>query len=249
MRDRTIGSVEGLIRWHHPVHGAIPPDEFVPLAERTGLIQPFTKYVIDLGLRTLAGWHARGLPLALSLNLSVRNLLDTELATYTSELLRATGVAPASLTFEVTETAVMNEPAQATKTLHDLAALGVKLSIDDFGTGQSSLTYVQQLPVDEVKVDRSFITPVTRTDRSRAIVRSVIDLAHSLDLTVVAEGVEDGPTWTTLEALGCDEIQGYYLSRPLPPAELLAWLAPLRRDHLRLALPDGLGDLGLTPTT
>jgi diguanylate cyclase (GGDEF)-like protein len=235
LHDRTIGGVEGLVRWYHPVHGNIPPDEFVPLAERTGLIQPFTKYVIELGLRTLATWHERGLPLAMSLNLSVRNLLDTALASYTGELLDATGVAPSFLTFEVTETAVMNEPTKATKTLHDLAALGVKLSIDDFGTGQSSLTYLQQLPVDEVKIDRSFIMPVARTSRSTAIVRAVIDLAHSLELTVVAEGVEDEPTWTRLDELGCDEIQGYYLSRPLPPAELLAWLASLGSSSLALA--------------
>jgi diguanylate cyclase (GGDEF)-like protein len=222
--DGRVHSVEALIRWNHPEYGMVSPDEFVPLAERTGLIQPFTHSVIRQGLTTLQGWSMDGRNLGMSINLSMRNLLDLSLPARVARLLDATHVDPSLVTFEVTETSMMAEPTKALKTMHGLADLGVRLSIDDFGTGHSSLAYLQQLPVHEVKIDRSFISPLTSRPASRAIVDSVIHLAHSLELNVVAEGVEDEATWSVLRDLGCDDVQGYFLGRPIPVSDLRIWL-------------------------
>jgi diguanylate cyclase len=224
LSDGKVHSVEALIRWRHPEYGMVSPDEFVPLAERTGLIQPFTHFVIRQGLLTMQEWALEGRDLGMSINLSMRNLLDASLPGRVSRLLTATHVDPALVTFEVTETSMMAEPAKALKTLTGLADLGVHLSIDDFGTGHSSLSYLQQLPVHEVKIDRSFIAPLTTRPASRAIVDSVIHLAHSLGLKAVAEGVEDQETWNMLNILGCDDVQGYFLCRPIASGALRTWL-------------------------
>lgn len=222
--DGTVYATEALVRWNHPLYGMVPPDEFVPLAERTGLIQPFTHFVIEHGLRTAQRWHEDGLDLGIAMNLSTRNLLDVSLPDRVGKLLSETALVPERVTFEVTETSMMAEPTKALRTLQGLADLGVQLSIDDFGTGHSSLAYLQQLPVHEVKIDRTFISKLTSNQASRAIVGSVIHLAHSLGLTVVAEGVEDEATWNALQQLGCDAIQGYFLGRPVPENGLRLWL-------------------------
>jgi diguanylate cyclase (GGDEF)-like protein len=224
-RDGVVHSVEALVRWRHPEYGMVPPDEFVPLAERTGLIQPFTHYIIQNGLTAARDWSTSGIDLGLSINLSMRNLIDAALPAKVDRLLTSMQVKPSKVTFEVTETAMMADPSKVMRTLQGLADLGVRLSIDDFGTGHSSLAYLQQLPVHEVKIDKSFIFPLTETQAARSIVHSVIHLAHSLDLTVVAEGVEDQATWDVLRQLGCDDVQGYFLCRPLPSDDLTAWLA------------------------
>ena len=224
-RDGVVHSVEALVRWRHPIYGMVPPDEFVPLAERTGLIQPFTQHIIRQGLAAIRDWSDDGRDMGISINLSMRNLLDANLPTRVARSLVAMRVDPARVTFEVTETTMMAEPAKVLRTLHGLADLGSRLSIDDFGTGHSSLAYLQKLPVHEVKIDKSFILPLTSTATTRSIVHSVILLAHSLNLSVVAEGVEDQPTWDLLAELGCDDIQGYHLCRPLAPDDLNAWLA------------------------
>ena len=224
LRDGLVHSVEGLVRWRHPVYGNVPPDDFVPLAERTGLIHPFTDFILEYGIRDLEQWTRDGLDLGLSLNLSARNLLDQTLPERVGELLRDADVDAAKLTFEVTETSVMSDPAKSLEVLEALASLGVRLSIDDFGTGHSSLAYLQRLPVHEVKVDKSFVLPITGDRGARAIVQSIIQLAHNLELTVVAEGVEDEPTWMELQHLKCDDAQGYHLCRPIDRDALMQWL-------------------------
>ena len=230
MADGRVHSVEALVRWRHPVYGNVPPDDFVPLAERTGLIHPFTDFIVERGIEHLRAWAGSGLDLGISLNLSMRNLLDPSLPVRIGSILEAGGVRPAAVTFEVTETSVMTEPDKTMRVLHGLADLGVRLSIDDFGTGHSSLAYLQRLPVHEVKIDKSFIWPITTDRGARAIVQSIIQLAHNLELNVVAEGIEDQATWDALAGLGCDDAQGYYLCRPITTDDLVEWLADRPRD-------------------
>jgi diguanylate cyclase (GGDEF)-like protein len=219
-----VTGIEALVRWNHPVHGFIPPDEFVPLAESVGLIGPLTTYVLTTALADCRTLDAAGQDLDLAVNLSPRSLLDLSLPTQVLDLLNGSGIAPRRLTLEITETSMMSDHARSTQVLELLDDLGVTLSIDDFGTGYASLAYLRKLPVDEVKIDRSFVFRMTSDDTDARLVRSIIDLANNLGLRVVAEGVEDEETWTALTQLGCDVVQGFLLSRPVPPEELLTWL-------------------------
>jgi diguanylate cyclase (GGDEF)-like protein len=232
LRSGEVASVEALVRWDHPKSGLIPPDEFVPLAERTGLMKPFTSYAIDEALRQCAEWRERGLDLTVAVNLSMRNLLDVSFPEEVAELLRVRGVEPARLEFEITESTVLVDPTRSKLVLDRLSAMGVKLSIDDFGTGYSSLAYLKRLPLNELKIDRSFVMHMLENEDDAVIVRSTIDLARNLGLEVVAEGVEDAPTWDALASLGCDVAQGYFLSRPVPAEELGAWLAGRARGSV-----------------
>ena len=216
---RIVG-VEALARWQHPQHGPIPPDEFVELAESTGLMRQMTTLVLELALDQIREWGAVGLVLPVSVNLSARSLLDVDLAEQLEAMCRAHSVDPRHLILEITETQMMADPQRTISLLERIAELGIEVSIDDFGTGYSSLAYLQRLPVHEIKVDKSFVLAMTADDTNTKIVRSIIDLGHNLQLRVVAEGVEDRYTWDTLEALGCDIAQGYYLSRPLPAHQL-----------------------------
>jgi diguanylate cyclase (GGDEF)-like protein len=220
---RVVGA-EALARWQHPTLGAIPPDEFIPLAEHSGLIRPLTLHVLELALRRRAGWARAGYDLHIAVNLSPNSLMDAELPEIVARLLAETGNAPATLTLEITESTILTDPARSLATLERLHALGVKLSIDDFGTGYSSLGRLRELPIHEVKIDKSFVQRVALDDRDRAVVRSAVQLGHALDLEVVAEGVEDAETYEYLAQEGCDVVQGYLLSRPLPPDEFQAWL-------------------------
>ncbi|MEO5680688.1 MAG: EAL domain-containing protein [Acidimicrobiales bacterium] len=222
-----VTGVEALVRWAHPRYGSLPPDEFIPLAEHTGLIRPLTDLVLDRALRQCRAWADLGLELTVAVNLSARSLIDPDLAGNVAALLERAGVAPRMLTLEITESMMMADPVRALETMHRLAATGISLSIDDFGTGYSSLSYLKRLPVHEVKIDKSFVLNMTVEEDDASIVRSVVDLARNLRLRVVAEGVEDAPTLAALAALGCDSVQGYYLSRPVPAATLTAALV----DH------------------
>jgi diguanylate cyclase (GGDEF)-like protein len=224
LHRQAVGAVEALVRWQHPRLGLLQPDAFVEMAEHTGLIKPLTHYVLTHALRQCAAWRADGLELQVAVNVSPRSLLDRALPATVAAALQETGLSAAQLKLEITETAIMADPAAALQVLEQLAAMGVALSIDDFGTGYSSLAYLRRLPVEEVKIDRSFVQNMAREDGDRVIVRSTIDLAGNLGLTVVAEGVEDRETLEQLTRLGCDQAQGYFISRPLPPAELSAWL-------------------------
>jgi diguanylate cyclase (GGDEF)-like protein len=222
-----VVSVEALVRWAHPVHGFLPPDEFIPVAERSGLIGPLTHAVLRSSLRAAAGWRAAGREIGVAVNLSARSLVDLDLADDVASLLRRYAFPPSLLTLELTEGSVMTDPARTMSVLLALRQMGVRLSVDDFGTGYSSLSYLKRLPVHEVKIDKSFVTHLVTDADDATIVRSIIDLAANLSLEVVAEGVEDQAAWDRLAELGCRFAQGWHLGRPMPIADLLRWLA----DH------------------
>jgi len=219
-----VVQVEALARWCHPELGNIAPDEFIPIAERSGLIGPLTTYVLDSSLAAVAQWRAAGIDIGVAVNLSTRSLHDADLVEEVDRLLRRHGVPAHRLTLEVTESSVMADPARAVALLHRLRDLGVRLSVDDFGTGYSSLSYLKRLPVQEVKIDRSFITSLREGGEDVAIVRAIVDLGRHLGLEVVAEGIEDQATWDLLASMGCDLGQGWHLGRPMPTADLLPWL-------------------------
>jgi diguanylate cyclase (GGDEF)-like protein len=216
--------VEALVRWQHPTHGLIPPGDFIPLAERTGLITPLTHYVLDAALRQCRDWRQAGHELAVAVNVSARRLLDLEFPDEVAGLLARWEIPARLLVVEITESTIMADPTRALEILGRLNTMGVQLSIDDFGTGYSSMAYLKSLPVHELKVDRSFVMHMTSDTRDAVIVRSTVDLGRNLGLRVVAEGVEDQTTLQELDVLGCDAIQGYYVSRPVPPDDLISWL-------------------------
>ena len=220
---RVIG-VEALVRWHHPTQGLVPPDEFVPIAERTGLIGPMTDFVLRTALAQCRRWQDAGHDLSVAVNLSARSLLDADLVDGIARALAVSGVDAAKLVLEITETSVMSDAEYAMGVLNRLSSMGCMLAIDDFGTGYSSLSYLKRLPVDEVKIDKSFVLNMHDDENDAVIVRSIIDLARNLGLEVVAEGVETLTAWDALRAMGCDTAQGYFISRPLPAEQLGAWL-------------------------
>ena len=221
---RIIG-VEALARWQHPRLGLIGPSEFVPIAEQTGLIGPLTSHVLEAALRQVREWSDAGEELSVAVNLSARSFLDTQLAVEIPRLLERTGVEARLLELEITESMLMLDPARAKATLERLSAIGLSLSVDDFGTGYSSLANLKRLPVDGIKIDKSFVIDMPHDQSDAAIVRSTIDLAHNLGLKVVAEGVESSEAWRRLEELGCDLAQGFHVSRPLPADAMTRLLA------------------------
>jgi len=221
---RSVCGAEALVRWRHPQRGLLPPDVFVPIAEQTGLIRDLTSWVIDAALCQCAQWRGRGLRLPVSVNLSARNLRDADLPALVRGLLQRWDVSPDMLTLEITESAVMADPARSREIVGRLDELGVRLSIDDFGTGYSSLSHLKQLPASEIKIDKSFVMDMLEDEIDAVIVRSTIDLAHNMGRHVVAEGVVDAEIYDLLEILGCDIVQGYHAGEPLPAAELEAWM-------------------------
>ncbi len=225
LSTRQVIGVEALVRWHHPEFGMVDPGEFVTLVETTGLIDPLTDYVLDRSLAQCRSWLDRGLSLSVSVNLSVRNLADTEFPRRVTDALTRYRVPPALLGFELTESAVMSDPERALPVLRELHGLGVRIAVDDFGTGYSSLAYLRRLPVDEVKIDKSFVMGLSSDLGDLAVVRAIVDLGHSLGLIVVAEGVEQDATRDQLLDMGCDVAQGFLISRPLGPDRFDAWLA------------------------
>jgi EAL domain-containing protein (putative c-di-GMP-specific phosphodiesterase class I) len=237
--DGAVVGVEALVRWTHPELGEVPPEEFVGVAERSGLIGALTSRVLDLALAANARWRSEGVDLHVAVNLSTRSLRDTDLVDEVSRLLTRHGVPSERLTLEITESSVMADPARAVTVLHRLRELGVRLSVDDFGTGYSSLSYLKRLPVQEVKIDRSFVTGLGVGSDDLAIVRSIIDLGGHLGLEVVAEGVEDQPTWDLLRSMGCHLVQGWHLSPALPASQLPEWLAMQRLPAQQAVVPAG----------
>lgn len=237
MRSNRLIGAEALVRWVHPRQGTIAPAEFIPLAEHTGLIRPLTEYVVSSALREIRRWSEGGLELSAAVNLSARNLQDAELLRKIEIMLAENRVAADRLELELTESAIMEDPKGALAVLQRLREAGLRLYVDDFGTGYSSLAYLQKLPVDAVKIDRSFVTGMLDDEDLEKIVRSTIDLAHDLDLKVVAEGVESAEVWDRLLAMGCDTAQGYFISRPLPPADFERWA---RRHRAAQAPADGV---------
>jgi diguanylate cyclase (GGDEF)-like protein len=229
----VVDSVEALVRWNHPERGLVFPDAFIPLAQETGLIRPLTRYVLEEAVSQCRAWRKDGLELAVSVNLSARNLLDVEFPDQVERLLSDAGLPPALLELEITETTMLSDGARTKSALDRLSALGIRISIDDFGTGYSSLAYLRRLPISEIKIDRSFVMNMDGCEDDAVIVRSTIDLGRNLGLSVVAEGVESEGIWTELRRLGCTSAQGYYLTRPVPADELRAWLTA--REHGRAA--------------
>jgi diguanylate cyclase (GGDEF)-like protein len=226
--DGRIDEVEALVRWQHPTRGLLPPAAFVPLAERTSLIKPLTAWVLQEAARQCGRWREQGRELSVAVNVSARNLVDHELIQTLTEAADGAGIPVGLLHLEITETAVMTDPARVNETLDELFRLGVHVSIDDFGVGYTSLAYLSTLPVRALKIDRRFVTDLLTNPLDEILVRNVIHLARDLGLDSVAEGVESPEVWQRLAELGCDEIQGYVLTRPLPPEDFDGWL-----DHWR----------------
>ncbi|WP_369069037.1 EAL domain-containing protein [Kineococcus terrestris] len=229
--SRRVLGVEALVRWQHPVEGLLPPSEFVPLAESSGLVQALTRSVLAAACARASAWLAAGRPLVVAVNVSARSLADLSLPEAVAEHLGRSGLPPHLLKLEITESAVIADPVRAQHVLERLRRLGVALSVDDFGTGYTSLAHLRRLPVQELKIDRSFVTGMLTEPADAVIVRTGVELATRLGLRSVAEGVEDAATLAALAALGCTTAQGYHLSRPLPEAALERWLAARDAGH------------------
>jgi len=234
LESGCVVGVEALVRWLHPERGFIPPNDFVPIAERTGLIKPLSRYVVAAALRQCAAWREAGLDLHVAVNLTIPDLLDLELPDLIASLLTETGVRPDQLELEITESTILADPFRVRQVLARLNDLGLRLAIDDFGTGYSSLAYLRRLPVQTIKIDRSFVMDMCENPNDATIVRSTIDLGRNLGLAVVAEGVETQETWDALRRHGCTLAQGYLISKPLPADELSALLAQ-RGQHSHVA--------------
>jgi EAL domain-containing protein (putative c-di-GMP-specific phosphodiesterase class I) len=228
MANGQIKGAEGLVRWQHPERGLIPPGEFIPLAESTGLIKPLTDWVVETAVGLNQSWAVAGCALPIAVNLSALNLRDENLLGRVRQLLRASGTPQGLFEMEITESTVMEDAEFSMGVLYDLRKLGIPLYIDDFGTGYSSLSYLQKLPVEYIKIDQSFVRDMSVNKDSERIVRSTIDLVHDLGRKVVAEGIETREIWDRLSLLGCDIAQGYFIAKPMPAEEFQSWLTAYR---------------------
>ncbi|MBI5463071.1 MAG: EAL domain-containing protein [Gammaproteobacteria bacterium] len=224
LKQQRTHDVEALVRWQHPTLGLILPEEFVPLAEQNGLIAGLTDWVLHTAVKQCCDWRARGICLRVAVNLSAHSLHDLNLPDYIAAILKAADLPASQITIELTESAMMSDLARAMDIFERLAAMGIRLSIDDFGTGLSSLSYLKRLPVNELKIDKSFVIDMAEDENNAVIVRSIIDLAHNIGREVVAEGVQDRDALQLVEMLGADTAQGYYISRPRSAADLETWL-------------------------
>ena len=224
LRLHQVIGVEALIRWRHRVHGFISPQEFIPVAEKTGVIRQISAWVIDQAMQQAQRFHQQGLLLRISINLSAKNLQEMELPDSVLTGLQQYGISADSLCFEITETAMMMDPSRSIRNILALHECGIRLSIDDFGTGYSSLAYLKSLPVTEIKIDRSFVSEMRHDNDDQVIVRTTLNMSHNLGKEVVAEGIEDQETYQVLLELGCDIGQGYFIARPQPIDALMTWL-------------------------
>jgi diguanylate cyclase (GGDEF)-like protein/PAS domain S-box-containing protein len=224
LKSGKVVGVEALLRWRHPKYGLVPPDQFIPLAEQTGLIKPVTELVINAALGQCRAWLRKGVTLSVSVNLSARSLHDPTFADQIDKRLLEYGIAPRLLEMEITESAIMADPDRAMEILSSLSIMGVRLAIDDFGVGHSSLAYLKKLPVHDIKIDKSFVLNMAEDPDDVMIVRSIIDLGHNQGLKVIAEGVQSQETLDRLRELGCDAAQGYFVSRPIPANEITQWV-------------------------
>ncbi len=238
MRTGQLTGFEALVRWQHPHRGLLVPDEFIPDAERTGMIRTLTDLVLSAAVRQVNVWKQAGVDIPVAVNLSTRCLLDPQFPEDVGALLAAHGIAGSELDLEITESAIMADPERAHEILDRLVALGIGISIDDFGTGYSSMAHLKRLPIQQIKIDKSFVIDLVDNPNDAAIVRSMVELARGLGLGVVAEGVETEATWNHLHDLGCTSAQGYFLSRPLAPDAVLPWVAAHRAKFVApLAIP------------
>ncbi|MEU6813727.1 bifunctional diguanylate cyclase/phosphodiesterase [Streptomyces sp. NPDC046860] len=240
--DGQVAGLEALVRWVHPERGKVPPDEFIAIAETSGLMPHLTEYVLETALAQVARWREQGLRVPVAVNVSPRDVHTPGFAGSVAARLARHGVPAGALQLEITEHVLLEDPQRAADTLAALAGHGVKMSLDDFGTGYSSLVHLRRLPVSELKIDRSFVARLAVDAEDAAIVRCTVDLAHSLGLVVVAEGVEDDETWEHLRDLHCDAVQGWLVAAAMPPEETTAWLkarGPRGWQRPRAALPAG----------
>jgi diguanylate cyclase (GGDEF)-like protein len=228
----TVHGAEALVRWQHPQAGLLQPGSFLEIVEQTGLIGALTTTVLDKAIAECAAWHAAGRDLTVSVNLSVRNLHDPMLTSQVAQMLDHHRLPPHALKLEITESMIMSDPQRALATVTGLGELGVRLAVDDFGTGHSSLANLRMLPVHELKIDRSFVTPMLNDESDGVIVRSTIELGHALGLKVIAEGVEDATTLARLEEMHCDRAQGHFFSKPVPPIEFMRWISRYEAAYL-----------------
>jgi diguanylate cyclase (GGDEF)-like protein len=223
LKSRVVTSVEALIRWKHPTRGMVFPDQFIPFAEQTGLIREITLWMIAEASNVSAQWLEKGISIPIAVNISARDLIDSDFPNKVSEILKSNGSNTSLISLEVTESSIMDDPHRAKQTLLHLSEMGIKLAIDDFGTGYSSLSYLKELPVSELKIDKSFVMHIEDNLNDRIIVSSTIELAHNMGLHVVAEGIENIKVWKFLQEMNCDYGQGYYMSRPIPVSDFEAW--------------------------
>lgn len=232
IKTAEICGVEALLRWNHPIHGYVPPDEFVPLAERNRIIKVLTQWVLKQAFTDCANWHKKGMPIKVSINLSAKDLHDPELPDLISGVAVASGIKPEWIILEITESSVMTEPESALSIIKRLHDMGYRFSIDDFGTGYSSLAYLKRLPLSEIKIDKAFVLDILASENDAAIVKATVNLGHNLGLLVTAEGVENNEIMTVLMEYGCDIAQGYFLSRAVPFEEICQWVI---NSHWKIA--------------
>jgi len=232
LSDGRVAGAEALIRWQHPTLGRLAPADFIPMVEKTILLQPLTHWALNEVLRTWRAWSDAGIEIPVAVNVSPRTLLDQDFPEVVEHLLERWGVAPRFLRIELTENFLVADSARSGAVLDQLSHVGVGLSIDDFGTGFSSLSYLKRLPIDEIKIDRSFVSNMLGRVEDFTIVRATIELGRNLGLRVVAEGVQDRETFDRLGDFGCDEAQGYYITRPLDRDDFWAWLST-REAHVQ----------------
>ena len=225
IRSATTIGAEALVRWQHPEKGMIQPDIFIPLAEESGIIHPFTAWLVDTVAAQVGEWRQKGISLVVAINLAPRNLLEADLPERLKEAIVKWNVPPEQFMMEITERGVITEPKRVLDTLQRMHDIGLPISIDDFGTGYSSLSYLKDMPVNELKIDQSFIGAMENDANSLTIVQTVIQMSHFLGYKVVAEGVETQEEWRRLEVMGCDKAQGYYMGRPMPAVDLERWLS------------------------
>ncbi|MBU0481949.1 MAG: EAL domain-containing protein [Proteobacteria bacterium] len=221
--DGRLSGIEALVRWQHEKKGLIQPDEFISLIEQSGLSKPLTNFVLDKALEHYSLWRESAMKTGISINISVKNLHDFDFPGQVKATLDKWGIEPDRLTLEITESSIMADPGRVALVVESLKKLGVRLAIDDFGTGYSSLQYLRQFPAREIKIDKSFVTDMLSNEDNAVIVKSTIDMAHNIGRQVVAEGVEDHETGVLLKRLGCDYLQGFHISHPLPPDDLFLW--------------------------
>jgi EAL domain-containing protein (putative c-di-GMP-specific phosphodiesterase class I) len=233
LKTNEVISVEALIRWNHPKLGEIPPTDFIPIAEQIGVINSITTWVLIEAIKQSKRWEKEDLHIEIAVNLSARNLQDIELPIRLQALLNEYDVSPHKITLEITESFIMSDPIRAKEVLMKIHTMGIKLSIDDFGTGYSSLAYLKTLPVNSIKIDKSFIVEMVSDDIDSMIVQSIIFLAHNLGLKVIAEGVENKETWNLLASYKCDLAQGYYLQKPLLVTDFKNWLKSWKTNVVR----------------
>jgi diguanylate cyclase (GGDEF)-like protein len=230
LETAQMTGVEALVRWMHPKRGFMPPDSFIPFAEQTGYVREITLWMLNEAAVWASKWQRNGLDINIAVNLSVRDLMDLQLPQKVEEILAKNNLKHDRISLEITESTIMDDPERALSTVKQLHALGLKLAIDDFGTGYSSLAYLKQLPVSELKIDKSFVLNMENDLGDHMIVRSTIDLGRNLSLKIIAEGVENEKTWHMLKAAGCHFAQGYFMSKPIPAKDLEAWILKWEND-------------------